>query len=78
MRGLLSPVLASMAALVLAACAAPPGPSGIGYPEIGFRDREPIRIAAGALEIVDLYRPPLAAPHAEHLSPAIPGIVFAR
>ena len=60
----------------------PPAPRhrvpDIGYPEIGFRDREPIRIAAGALEIVDLYRPPLAAPHVEHLSPAIPGIVFAR
>ena len=78
MPALLSPALASMLALVLAACAAPPGPPDVAYPEIGFGDREPIRLAAGALEIVDLYRPPLAAPHVEHLSPAIPSIVFAR
>ena len=73
MRALLSPILA----LTLAACAAPP-PADTGYPEIGFRDRGPIRLAAGSLEIVDLYRPPLAAPHVEHLSPAIPSIVLAR
>ena len=78
LRALALPTLASTAALLLAACAAPPNPSDVGYPEIDFRDREPIRIAAGALEIVDLYRPPLAAPHAEHLSPAIPSLVFAR
>ena len=61
--------------LVVAACALPPP---IVYPEIGFADRAPIRIAASLLEVVDLYRPPLRPPHVEHLAPAIPSIVVRR
>lgn len=63
------------AALALAGCSAPPPAA---YPAIDFGDRAPIRIAAAALEVVDLYRPPLVAPHAEHVSPAIPSLVFKR
>ncbi len=63
----------SIIVLLAAACAKPPQ---LIYPEIVFRDREPIRIAAAALEVIDQYRPPLAAPHVEHLSPALPAIVF--
>lgn len=62
-------------ALLFAGCSAPPPAA---YPPIGFGDRAPIRVAAAALEVVDLYRPPLAAPHVEHASPAIPSLVFER
>ena len=67
--------LLACAALALAGCAPPPPPA---YPQIDFGGRAPIRIAAAALEVVDLYRPPLAAPHVEHVSPAIPSLVFKR
>lgn len=63
------------ALLAFAGCSAPPPAA---YPPIDFGGRAPIRIAAAALEVVDLYRPPLAAPHAEHVSPAIPSLVFKR
>ena len=67
--------LLACAALALAGCSPPPPPA---YPQIDFGGRAPIRVAAAALEVVDLYRPPLAAPYVEHVSPAIPSLVFKR
>lgn len=63
------------AILLAAACREPPR---VVYPEIGFGDHPQLRIAAGSLEVVDAYHPPLAPPHVEHFSPALPSAVFRR
>ncbi len=56
-------LLALMGLVLLTACG---GPSTLPLPEIGYT-APPLRLdAEGPVEVVDLYRPPLRAPHVEH------------
>ena len=55
--------LGAAASLALVSCATSDAPM---LPELTFAHLAPIRFNAATIEIVDLYRPPLAAPNVEH------------
>ncbi|MDA0653941.1 MAG: hypothetical protein O3C09_00900 [Proteobacteria bacterium] len=61
--------LGVVAGLALASCATSDAPL---LPELTFAHLAPIRFNAATVEIVDLYRPPLAAPNVEHTFPRSP------
>src|SRR3977135_2589449 len=72
LRALSNPIRAALmlGLLGLAGCASPP-PQPPRFPEITFSGA-PIRLAVGAIEVVEAYTPPLAAPYIEHLFPISP------
>ena len=65
----------SIAVLLAGACAEPPR---LIYPEIDFGGRPALSLAVSDVEVTDLYRPPLARPHVEHLAPVAPAAAFRR
>lgn len=67
---------AALAASLLAGCASPPPPPQ-RFPEITFGGA-PIKLAVGAIEVVEAYTPPLTAPNVEHLFPISPERMAAR
>lgn len=68
--------VAALSLTLLAGCASPPPPPQ-RFPEITFAGA-PIRLAVGAIEVVEAYTPPLTAPHIEHLMPISPERMAAR
>jgi len=67
---------AALAASLVAGCASPPPPPP-RFPEITFGG-QPFKLTVGAVEVVEAYTPPLAAPHVEHLFPVSPQRMAAR
>ena len=65
-----------MGVALLAGCSTPPPPPP-RFPEVTFSG-PPIKLAVGAVEVVEAYTPPLAAPHVEHLFPISPEHMAAR
>jgi hypothetical protein len=68
-------VLAAVA-LGLAACTNAPDP--VRFPDLTYAHLGAIRLAVTRVEIVDAYRPPLAAPNVEHRMPAVPAATLRR
>ena len=60
----------------LAACTNPPDP--VRFPDLTYAHLGAIRLAVARIEIVDVYRPPLAAPNVEHRMPAAPAATLRR
>ena len=67
---------AAGALAMLAACAAPEAPP-VGI-SITFQHREPIRLDAAKVEIVDAYEAPARAPHIEHFYDETPANIARR
>jgi hypothetical protein len=67
----LHPKIVAIALLAgLAACnTAPPRPT---YPDIRFTSEAPIRLAVGAVDLRNEYKPTFQSPHVEHLFPVSP------
>jgi len=72
------PIIALFTAMSLLMTACLPAPQPAKFPEISFRSAPPFRIDAAALEVVDEYVPPLAAPHVEQDSPVPPSTLLRR
>src|SRR5258708_25817414 len=60
----------------LAACTNAPDP--VRFPDLTYAHLGAIRLAVARIEIVDAYRPPLAAPNVEHRMPAAPAATLRR
>jgi hypothetical protein len=60
----------------LAACSNAPDP--VRFPDLTYAHLGAIRLAVARIEIVDAYRPPLAAPNVEHRMPASPAATMRR
>jgi hypothetical protein len=72
-----APVAFLVAALAaLAGCTTAPDP--VRFPELTYAHLGAIRLAVGRIEIVDAYRPPMAAPNIEHRMPAAPAATLRR
>jgi len=70
-------VLAGLAAaLPLAGCNTPP--QRYEFPELTYSHLPPIRLDVAVVDVVDSYRPPMAAPNVEHLFPTPPATAMAR
>jgi hypothetical protein len=63
-------------AVAVSACQAPP--DAPKYPAIRFTDGPPIRLNVGRIQVVEAYRPPLAAPNVEHDFPVRPMAALAQ
>lgn len=64
--------------LALAAHGCQSAPKAPEYPPIRFTDGAPIRLDVARIEIVEQYRPPLAAPNVEHAFPVRPAEAVAQ
>ena len=66
------------AALLLALAACTNAPDPVRFPELTYAHLGAIRLAVARVEIVEAYRPPLAAPNVDHRMPAIPAAALRR
>jgi hypothetical protein len=69
-------VLASLVALVLAACQTPPPVQRL--PELTYGHLDRLNLDVAAIEVVSEYRSPMKAPHVEHLFPTPPQTALER
>ena len=69
-------VLASLVALVLAACQTPPPAQRL--PELTYGHLDRLNLDVAALEVVSEFRSPMKAPHVEHLFPTPPQTALER
>jgi hypothetical protein len=69
-------LLAVAACSVAMACTVPAPQQA--YPPLSFAHLAPIRIDVAEVEVVDNYRPPLAAPNVEHAFPITPAAALMR
>lgn len=74
LRRLSSLILMASAAVVLAACATPLPEDR--YPAMRFEGQPPIVVDVARIEVVESYKPPLAAPNIEHDIPLSPASVM--
>ncbi len=68
--------LAATAAGTLAGCNTPP--QRYTFPELTYAYLPPIRLDVAVVDVVDSYRPPMAAPNVEHLFPTPPAKAMTR
>ncbi len=69
-------LIALVAIFVVAGCSTPPPQNR--FPQLTYGHLEPIRLAVADIRIEQSYRPPLEAPHVEHLMPIAPGVAAQR
>ena len=72
------PLCAPLLALVLASAACQSQPKVSDYPPIRFTDGAPIRLDVARIQLVEAYRPPLAAPNVDHSFPVRPSVAIAQ
>jgi len=63
-------------AVAVSVCQTPP--AAPKYPAIRFTDGPPVRLNVGRVQVVEAYRPPLAAPNVEHDFPVRPMAALAQ
>lgn len=64
--------------LTLTAVGCQSAPKAPEYPPIRFTDGAPIRLDVARIDVVQQYRPPLAAPNVEHAFPVRPAAAVAQ
>src|SRR5262245_23291444 len=69
-------VVLATALLGSAACTNAPDP--VRFPDLTYAHLGAIRLAVAHVEIVEAYRPPLAAPNIDHRMPVIPAAALRR